>query len=316
MSDQNHQNDNLPMEYIVADANADNWVYRSAPAGLRPYLKLARLDRPVGVWLLLWPCIWGLILASIASGEMFSLHYLALFAVGAIVMRGAGCTFNDIIDRDFDGQVARTALRPIPAGEVTVKQAWLFLIAQCLIGFIVLIQFNLFSIILGASSLLLVAAYPFMKRITWWPQAWLGLTFNWGALMGWSVVAGGLDWPAVVLYAGCICWTIGYDTIYAHQDREDDALIGIKSTARLMGDKTKIWLIGLYMIFAISLVISEKMAGGGNFISTGLLSGVVAGLAVQIWRLDINDPVRCLALFKGNIALGMLISLAFAAAAL
>ncbi|HEX2591466.1 MAG TPA: 4-hydroxybenzoate octaprenyltransferase, partial [Rhizomicrobium sp.] len=227
------------------DALAASWVDQ-VPPQMQPYLRLARLDRPIGTWLLYWPCVFGLVLGAVVAGRPFvelrDWWYVVLFGVGAIVMRGAGCTYNDIIDRDIDAQVARTRGRPIPSGAVTAKQAAMFLVAQLVVGFLILISLNWFAVALGAASLLLVAAYPFMKRITWWPQAWLGLTFNWGALLGFAAVTGNVDFADVVLYAGCFFWTLGYDTIYAHQDKEDDALIGVKSTARLLGNASREWI--------------------------------------------------------------------------
>ena len=300
-----------PSIAVVMDADQQNWVYRVAPVSLQGYLKLARLDRPVGVWLLLWPCWWSVMLApSLDLG--FDLHngsfpiILLLFAVGALAMRGAGCTYNDIVDRDFDVQVARTARRPIPAGEVSPKAAVAFLVFQGLIGLAVLLNFNTFSIGLGIASLALVLAYPFMKRITWWPQVWLGLTFNWGALMGWAVVEGKLALAPVLLYIGALFWTLGYDTIYAHQDREDDALIGVKSTARRLGEATKRWLVAFYGIFAILITASAWTSLPNLWF---LVPFVVAfwGLFKQIRRLDIHDSDRCLALFKANIGIGGLV---------
>src|SRR6478736_4864241 len=232
-----------------ADAIPASWV-EHAPHWLQPWARLARLDRPIGTWLLFWPCVFGLLLGAAADERRFlewrDLYYVALFAVGALVMRGAGCTFNDIIDRDIDAQVARTRGRPIPSGAITVWQAVAFLIVQCLLGLAVLLQFNWFAVALGAASLLLVAAYPFMKRITWWPQAWLGLTFNWGALLGFAAQTGRIDLADGMLYAGLIFWTLGYDTIYAHQDKDDDELIGVKSTARLFGRDSRKWIQGFY----------------------------------------------------------------------
>src|SRR6201994_1205109 len=211
-----------------ADALPASWV-EHAPPWIQPWARLARLDRPIGTWLLFWPCTFGLLLGAAADERRFlewhDLYLVVLFAIGSLVMRGAGCTFNDIVDRKIDAEVARTRGRPIPSGAIGGGPGVLFLIAQCLVGLLILIQLNLFAIILGASSLLLVAAYPFMKRITWWPQAWLGLTFNWGALLGFAAETGRLDWPAFLLYAGLIFWTLGYDTIYALQDIEDDTLI-------------------------------------------------------------------------------------------
>src|SRR5882757_9646670 len=217
----------------VADATG-NWVDRSAPQWARPYLRLTRLDRPIGWWLLLLPCWWSAALAADASGAWGpDPWHIVLLLIGAIVMRGAGCTWNDLVDRDIDGKVERTRSRPIPSGQVTVLQAAVFLMVQALVGLIVLVQFNSFAIATGIASLAIVVVYPFMKRVTYWPQAGLGLAFSWGALMGWAAAFGRLDPPAYLLYAGAIAWVIGYDTIYAHQDREDDALIGIKSTALL-----------------------------------------------------------------------------------
>src|SRR5438067_5217189 len=223
----------------VADATG-NWVDSRAPQWSRPYLRLSRLDRPIGSWLLLMPCWWS---AAIAAGVAHSIgqlpFVLALFLIGAFAMRGAGCTWNDITDRDLDAKVERTRSRPIPAGQVSVTQAFVFLVAQALVGLAVLLQFNRFAVLTGIASLLIVAIYPFMKRITWWPQVFLGLAFSWGALMGFAVTFGRIDATALVLYGGSIAWVIGYDTIYAHQDAEDDALIGIKSTARLFGKRTR-----------------------------------------------------------------------------
>ncbi|MGD9399687.1 MAG: 4-hydroxybenzoate octaprenyltransferase, partial [Methyloceanibacter sp.] len=212
----------------VADARAQNWVDRYAPAWALPYLRLARVDRPVGFYLLALPCFWSVGLAGIHTSAVYpDLRLLMLFAIGAIAMRGAGCTYNDIVDRDIDAKVARTRSRPIPSGQVSLSSAVVFLVAQCLVGLTVLLSLNGFSIWLGFAVVPIVALYPFMKRVSHWPQAVLGLAFNWGALMGWAAVAGGLDWAPVALYVGSVAWTIGYDTIYAHQDREDDALIGM-----------------------------------------------------------------------------------------
>src|ERR1700760_4688148 len=235
-------------EARVADA-IGNWVDARAPVWSRPYLRLARLDRPIGSWLLLLPCWWSAVLASALARNVSRLPIiLALFFVGAFVMRGAGCTWNDITDRDLDAKVERTRSRPIPAGQVSVSQALVFLIALALIGLAVLLQFNRFAIATGIASLIVVAIYPFMKRITWWPQIVLGLAFSWGALMGFAVTFARIDATALVLYAGSISWVIGYDTIYAHQDVEDDAMIGIKSTARLFADQTRPALIAFYAL--------------------------------------------------------------------
>lgn len=286
------------------DIAADGWVDRYVPAGLRPYCILARLDRPIGTWLLLWPCWWGLALASPGLGV--GLWLMALFAVGALVMRGAGCTINDISDRDFDAQVARTATRPLASGALKPVQAWLFLAALLAAGLIVLVQLNHAAIILGIAALPLVALYPFMKRITWWPQAWLGLTFNFGALVGWTAVAGTLGPPAVALYAGSIAWTLGYDTIYAHQDKEDDALIGVKSSARKLGDGTRPWLWGFYGIALTLIALAGALAGLAWPFYVGLV--VAAGqLAWQAAGVDINDPSDCMAKFKSNKWFGLIV---------
>jgi 4-hydroxybenzoate polyprenyltransferase len=225
--------------------------------------------------------------------------HIALFFIGAFAMRGAGCTWNDIVDRDFDGKVERTRSRPLPSGQVTLVQAVAFLVAQALLGLLVLLQFNGFAIATGIASLIIVAVYPFMKRITYWPQIVLGLAFSWGALMGWAARFGELDWPALVLYAGAIAWVIGYDTIYAHQDREDDALIGIKSTALLFAERTKPLLALFYGGAVVLIGIAGFGAGGGILFAFGL-AAFGAHLAWQVRALDIDDPDWCLRLFKSN----------------
>lgn len=298
----------------ATDAIEGSWVYRIAPVMLRPYLKLARLDRPVGTWLLLWPCLWSLALAYDGQPIEMVLKLALLFAVGALAMRGAGCTYNDIMDQDIDAAVERTKTRPIPAGEVSAKQAWVFLVVQCLVGLIVLLQLNPFAIWLGIASLGLVACYPFMKRITGWPQAWLGLTFNWGALMGWAAMNGSLDWAAAVLYAGGVLWTLGYDTIYAHQDKEDDALVGIGSSALSLGDKTKPALMVFYSLFFIALILAGSLANL-PYIYYALLAPAGLHLSAQIWRLDINEPQVCLDIFRSNTGFGGLVVIALLVAA-
>jgi len=290
----------------VADATG-NWVDTIAPAWSRPYLRLARLDRPIGSWLLLLPCWWSVALAAIAAGSAApSLAHIVLFFIGAFAMRGAGCTWNDIVDRDLDASVERTRSRPIPAGQVSVKQAFAFLALQALVGFLVLISFNGFTIALGIASLAIVAVYPFMKRITYWPQIVLGLAFSWGALMGWAAAFGRLDSPAFLLYAGAIAWVIGYDTIYAHQDREDDALIGIKSTALLFGERTKRMLSLFYGLAVLLIGAAGFSAGAGLVFALGLLA-FAGHLAWQVVRLDIDDPDRCLALFKSDRDAGLIL---------
>jgi 4-hydroxybenzoate polyprenyltransferase len=295
----------------VADSTG-NWVDRYAPASLQPYLRLARFDRPIGAWLLLLPCWWSSGLAAVHAGQQVDVRHLALFLVGAFVMRGAGCTWNDIVDRDLDARVERTRSRPIPSGQITVARAWAFLLLQAVVGLAVLLQFNLFTVMLGIASLAVVAIYPFMKRFTYWPQTVLGLAFSWGALMGWAAAFGRLDPPALLLYAGSIAWVIGYDTIYAHQDREDDALIGIKSTALLFGARTKTMLAMFFSLAVALIALAGWMAGAGIVFALGLL-GLAAHLSWQIRRLEIDDPVLCLALFKSNRDAGLLLFAALVA---
>lgn len=301
---------------ITADAVEGSWVYRKAPNAWRPYLKLARMDRPVGTWLLLWPCWWGVALASFAPTDPALLALYPLFGLGAIAMRGAGCTYNDIIDRDIDEQVARTASRPIPAGEVSLKQAWLFLLAQCFVGLLVLLtlqfKYSSVSVFLGIGAVFLVLAYPFMKRITWWPQAWLGLTFNWGALMGYAAAAAEPHWAAVALYVGCLFWTLGYDTLYAHQDKEDDALIGVKSSALRLGAATKPAVLCFYALFIAGLSVAGSLAFAGPIYYSGLVLAS-AHLVWQVWRVNIDEATSCLAVFRSNTSFGWIIFLSLIA---
>jgi 4-hydroxybenzoate polyprenyltransferase len=270
-------------------------------------LRLSRLDRPIGSWLLLIPCWWS---AALAAGVVHNIgqlpRVLALFFVGAFVMRGAGCTWNDITDRDLDARVERTRSRPIPAGQVSVPQAMAFLVLQALIGLAVLLQFNRFAVATGIASLIIVAIYPFMKRITWWPQIVLGLAFSWGALMGFAVTLGRVDPAALALYAGSIAWVIGYDTIYAHQDTEDDALIGIKSTARLFGARTRPALIAFYGLAVALIGVALVLADAGVLAWIGLVA-FAAHLMWQIRRLHIEDPALCLRIFKSNRDAGLLL---------
>ena len=289
----------------VADSTG-NWVDGFAPAWTRPYLRLARLDRPIGSWLLLMPCWWSVGLAAIHARSQVNFWHLVLFFVGAFAMRGAGCTWNDIVDRDLDTRVERTRSRPIPAGQVTVAAAAGFLLLQALIGLAVLLQFNRFTIYVGLLSLVVVAVYPFMKRITYWPQIVLGLAFSWGALMGWPATFARLDLPAFLLYAGAISWVIGYDTIYAHQDREDDALIGIKSTALLFGERTKS-MLGLFYALAVVLIGLAGWSAGGGVVFALVLGVFAAHLGWQVARLDIHDPVLCLVVFKSNRDAGLIL---------
>lgn len=291
----------------TSDMPADSWVDRWAPAAARPYLRLMRLDRPIGTWLLLFPCWWSVAMATRGWPDP---RFLALFAVGALIMRGAGCTLNDIADRHFDARVARTADRPIASGQITVFQAVVFLGLQLLAGLAILLQFNRATVALGILSLVLVAVYPFSKRVTYWPQAILGLTFNWGALLGWTAVRGSLDWPAVALYAACFFWTMGYDTIYAHQDKEDDILIGVKSTALKLGDATRPWLFGFYGATVALMTSAGWLAGLAWPFYVGLaLAG--AHLFRQAATVDIADPAHCLAVFRSNRTVGWLILAAF-----
>jgi 4-hydroxybenzoate polyprenyltransferase len=289
----------------VADSTG-NWVDRSAPAWARPYLRLGRLDRPIGAWLLLLPCWWSVGLAAVRTAEPINLRHTLLFFVGAFAMRGAGCTWNDIVDRDLDARVERTRSRPIPSGQVGVRGAAVFLLLQALLGLAVLLQFNRFTIVVGLASLAVVAIYPFMKRVTYWPQIVLGLAFSWGALMGWPAAFGRLDAPALLLYAGAISWVIGYDTIYAHQDRDDDALIGIKSTALLFGPRTKPMLAVFFLAAVLLIAGAGWSAGAGVVFGLGLVA-FAGHLAWQIGRLDIDDPALCLALFKSNRDAGLIL---------
>ncbi|MEQ8505110.1 MAG: 4-hydroxybenzoate octaprenyltransferase [Rhodospirillales bacterium] len=292
-----------PQHVSASDIPATSWIDRMPGKGLRPYLRLARMDRPIGTWLLLLPCWWA---AALASPGWPDPWLLGLFAVGALVMRGAGCTVNDLADRDFDKQVARTAGRPIASGQVSVVQAFLFLGLQLAIGLTVLLQFNTYTVILGASSLALVAVYPFAKRVTYWPQFVLGLTFNWGALVGWTAVTGQLAEPAILLYAAGVMWTLGYDTIYAHQDKEDDVLVGIKSTALKFGNATKPWLAAFYGAAVTLLAAAGHLAGLHPAYFIGL---AVAGLhlAWQVRSLDLDDAKLCLARFKSNRDFGLIV---------
>ncbi|NRP71404.1 4-hydroxybenzoate octaprenyltransferase [Ensifer psoraleae] len=296
----------------VHDAPSNNWVYRALPRSLWPYAQLARWDRPIGWQLLLWPCLWSAALASATAASLGSfsagrfLFHVFLFTVGAIAMRGAGCTYNDIVDHDIDMEVARTRSRPLPSGRVTRFQAKAFMVLQALVGLLVLLQFNGFTVFLGIASLALVAIYPFAKRFTDWPQFFLGLAFSWGAIMGWSAEFGELSLASVVLYGAAIAWTIGYDTIYAYQDREDDELIGVRSTARRFGDNPRPWLIGLYGLAVLLMLLAFVAAGAGFFAYAGLLVAAVM-LGYQILLLNIHDPLQCLALFKFNSVVGLIV---------
>jgi len=309
----------------VADAPPDNWVDRYAPARSRPFLRLSRADRPIGTWLLLIPCWWGLALAIAAdpAGPGWGDLWIALgCAIGAAVMRGAGCTWNDITDRDFDAAVARTRSRPLPSGQVTVKQALVWMVLQCGIGAAVLLTFAPMAILLGVASLALVAIYPFAKRFTWWPQVFLGLAFNWGIFVAWAAHSGSIGWPPVLLWLSGIAWTLFYDTIYAHQDKEDDALIGVKSTARLFGDTGSPLALRLFLaatvVLAALAVVLALLTQPPLALALGLggVWALGAHLCWQLTRLDTTDPARCLMLFRSNRDAGLILALFLAGAAL
>lgn len=296
---------------IIADASKQNWVDAYAPEFVQPYFKLSRIDRPIGTWLLLFPCLWAISLASPAATFPDAKLFI-LFAIGALVMRGAGCTLNDIADRHFDGMVERSKKRPIPSGQVTVFQAFLWLGLQCLVGFSILVQLNLAAILIGAASLILVAIYPFAKRFTYWPQLFLGLAFNYGALLGWVAVTGNLSISAVLLYGAGIAWTLGYDTIYAHQDKEDDILIGVKSTALKFGTRTGDWLFGFYLTTLIGITLAGWFSGAYVLFYIGM-AGAGTHLMWQLKYLDIDDGDRCLMLFKSNKTFGAIVMFAIVA---
>lgn len=294
---------------LAGDIPVGNWIDRWAPAAARPYLRLMRLDRPIGTWLLLFPCWWSIALAGSGWPDLW---LMVLFAVGAVVMRGAGCTINDIADHKFDAQVERTRARPIPSGAVSLKRAWAFLATQLLVGLAILVQLNGFAIGMGVASLLLVFPYPLMKRITWWPQAWLGLTFNWGALMGWAAVTGQLSAAPALMYAAGILWTLGYDTIYAHQDKEDDALIGVKSTALRLGAATPRWVVGFYA-GTVALMAAAGWAADLSWPFYPLLALASVQLGWQVATGDIDDSADCLTKFKSNRWFGWLLLAAIVA---
>jgi 4-hydroxybenzoate polyprenyltransferase len=296
----------------VSDAPSDNWVYRALSPALWPYAQLARWDRPIGWQLLMWPCFWSATLAATAAMQEghFPLtrlvYHLGLYFIGAVAMRGAGCTYNDLVDHEIDMAVARTRSRPLPSGRVSRAQAKAFVGLQALAGLVVLLQFNWFAVMLGVLSLAIVLLYPFAKRFTDWPQFFLGLAFSWGALMGWAGIFGSLSFAAILLYAASILWTIGYDTIYAHQDKEDDELIGVRSTARLFGDRTRLWLSGLYAAAFLLMLLSFVAVGVGVLAYLGLL---IAGamFAYQIAVLEIHSSDQCLSLFKLNGRVGAIV---------
>ena len=306
----------------VSDAVRGNWVDQLAPAWSRPYLRLSRADRPIGTWLLLLPCWWGLLLASASQGGFgWPEAWIALgCAIGAWLMRGAGCTWNDITDRGIDGAVARTASRPIPSGRVSLRHAVLWMCLQALIAFAILLTFNATAIALGVASLALVAVYPFAKRFTWWPQVFLGLAFNWGALPAWAAATGSLGLAPVLLYLSGIAWTLFYDTIYAHQDKEDDALIGVKSTARLFAGNTLHYLrvfMAVSVVLMAAAVIVALVPDANLLVLTLALGGPWAFGWHMVWqmrRLDIDDAQVCLRLFRSNRDAGLIPALFLAIA--
>jgi 4-hydroxybenzoate polyprenyltransferase len=290
----------------LPDAAPANWVDRFAPPALRPWLRLGRFDRPAGTWLLLLPGWQALALGPARHGGWPDLRLIVLFAIGAAVMRAAGCAYNDIVDRDLDAKVERTAKRPIPSGQISVKGAWAFLVGCSLVGLAILLSMNVLAIGLGVLSLGLVAAYPFMKRVTWWPQAWLGLTFNWGALLGFAAAAGAPGWPPLLLYASGIAWTLGYDTIYAVQDMEDDALVGVKSSARALGPHAPVAVLGFYLLSLLLAVAAAWTAGLGPLFLP-FAGGFALHLSLQAARLRIDDGPLALKLFKSNRDAGLLL---------
>jgi 4-hydroxybenzoate polyprenyltransferase len=288
------------------DIVATGWVAR-LPQGLAPYALLARLDRPIGAWLLFLPGLWSILLGRLPAGP--TLRLLLLFGVGSVVMRAAGCVVNDIWDRDLDRQVTRTAGRPLAAGMLTVRQALSFLAVLLLAGLVILLQLNPTAQALGAASLLLVALYPAAKRVTWWPQLVMGFTFGFGAPLGYVAATGRFDAAFVAIYAAAILWDLGFDTIYAHQDREDDALVGVRSTARLFGARTRPFLAACYGATITALAAAGAFAGLGWTFQAALVLPA-ALLAWQVWRLDIDDPALCLRLFRANREVGLAVGLA------
>lgn len=293
----------------VADASHRNWVDKYAPAFLQPYLRLGRFDRPIGTWLLLFPCWWSVTLAELGTGKPYPrLDYLALFGLGALAMRAAGCAFNDFVDRDIDAKVQRTASRPIPSGQVSPAAALLFVVVMALVGLAVLLQFNNFAVVLAMASLALVLVYPFAKRFTTYPQLVLGLAFNWGALVGWATIKGSIGLPAIVLYVGCVLWTVGYDTIYAHQDKRDDAELGLGSTALRFGDNTVSYVGALYGSAVVLWLLAGALAGT-HLIYFLAVTLVFLQMSWQVATLDISKPANCLRRFRSNRDVGVAVFL-------
>src|SRR5579864_534632 len=323
----------------LPDAARDNWVDRRAPEALRPWLKLGRFDRPIGIWLLLLPGWQGIALAAAIERRWPSPWLIVAFALGAALMRAAGCAYNDIVDRDIDSQVARTANRPVASGRISVRRAWLFVAACLVLSLATLLTFNPLAVLTGAASLPLIAAYPFMKRITWWPQAWLGLTFNWGIPLGFAAAASDLpaawrliglafqrhpplaanwtvsiDWPALLLYVAAVFWTLGYDTIYAVQDLEDDALVGVRSSARRLGEAAGTGVLIAYSLAVALVFLAGWLARLGPLFGLGALA-YGAHLLRQPFALKLDEPARALRLFKSNRDAGFILLAALAAGA-
>lgn len=302
----------VEIEGRVADAVRGHWADHYLPAWFRPYARLSRLERPIGWWLLLWPCLWALMLAVSVYPERALLSpwliawYAIVFWIGAVAMRGAGCTYNDLVDHTIDEKVERTRSRPLPSNQITRRKAWIWLAIQLLIGLFALLQFNRYTILLGLASLLVVAIYPFMKRITHWPQLVLGLAFSWGGLVGWAAITGQLSLAPLLIYVACVVWTIGYDTIYAHQDKEDDIMIGVKSTALLFAEHTKMWLAFFYTLM-VTLMAAGYWVAGVSWPAYGGLAAAAIHMGWQIRILDINNADQCLDLFKSNTQIGWLV---------
>ncbi len=291
----------------ATDIRDDILIMRATPKAWRPYLLLLRIDRPVGSWLLLMPCWWGVAMASTGMPDW---KLILLFFIGAFTMRGAGCVFNDIVDRDFDAKVVRTALRPIPSGQVSVAKAFIFFNVICFVGLLVLLQLNMFSIWVGMGALIPLAIYPFMKRFVHFPQLFMGFAFNWGAMLGWAAVRGELSLAPGLLYIAGIFWTLGYDTIYAHQDKEDDMLVGIKSLAVRLGDSTRPWIAFFYFI-TILLIIAAGYVSGINWIFYPAMAIPAAHLIWQVSTIDFENAKDCLSKFKLNRDFGFLVFIAF-----
>ncbi len=304
----------------VRDAVNGNWVDTRAPAHWRPWLRLSRIDRPIGTWLLLLPCWWGIGLAMMATGpRWFDLWIYPACAIGAVVMRGAGCTWNDITDREIDGAVDRTRNRPLPSGQVTLRGAYIWLALQLVVGLVVLLTLGRAAIWLGVLSLLPVLVYPFAKRFTWWPQVFLGIAFNWGVMLAYAAHRDGLDLAPIIAWFGGIAWTVFYDTIYAHQDAEYDALIGVKSTARLFGEETPRWLavFGALSVTLLAVAISATgIDGFGWWVAMAGLMGFAAHLGWQLYMLDLHDDQNQLKLFWSNRDAGMILAVALGLAGL